>query len=84
MAEILIEGVNLGYTEKAYDFVDEGGERRQGVSQRLHLLVDTEVIEVRVPDERVAEARAVPLKTECTVRVNVPKSVKPTLVEHVA
>lgn len=84
MAEILIEGVNLGYTAKPYDFTDEGGERRQGVSQRLHLLVDTEVIEVRVPDERVAEAQAIPLKADVTVRVNVPKSVKPTLVEHVA
>lgn len=81
MAEIIVEGQNLGYTAKPYDFTDERGERRTGVSQRLHVLVGTDVFEVRVPDERVAEAQALPLKENIALRVSVPKNARMTLVE---
>lgn len=81
MAEIQVEGLNLGYTEKGYDFTDDQGERRVGQTQRLHVLVDTEVLEIRVPDERVAEAKALPLKERIAVVVNLPKGTRPTLVD---
>lgn len=82
MAEMVVKGVNLGYTAKPYDFTDDAtGKQVKGVSQRLHILLGTDVIEVRVPDERVAEAQSLPLKSEVTVKVDYPKSVKPSLVE---
>jgi len=81
MAEILVEGINLGVTEKPYDFKDESGERRTGVSNRLHILVGTEVLDVRVPDEGLATARAIPLKGNCAVVVNLPRNVRVALVD---
>lgn len=83
MAEILVEGTNLGYTEKAYDFVDDQGERRQGVSQRLHVLVGTEVLDLRVPDERITGARALEANAVVALRVAIPKNARLTLVEAV-
>lgn len=79
MAEIQIEGTNLGYTEKPYDFKNDAGEQIAGVSQRLHVLVGTEVIEVKVPDAYVAEAKALALHDQVVVLVSLPKTVKPTL-----
>lgn len=81
MAEILVEGINLGYTEKPYDFKDESGERRTGITQRLHVLVGVESLEVRVPDERVPEAKALPLKVPVALKVSLPKNARMTLVE---
>lgn len=81
MAEIFVEGLNLGYTEKPYDFKNDAGEQIKGVSQLLHLLVDTDVLVVKVPDERVVEARALPMKEQVAMRVSLPKGTRVTLVE---
>lgn len=85
MAEIIVEGVNLGYTEKPYDFKDDStGERVTGVSQRLHVLVGTEVLDLRVPDERVPEAKSLAEKGPVVLKVNVPKNARLAFIESVA
>jgi hypothetical protein len=80
MAEIIVEGVNLGYTEKPYDFTDDAtGKKVSGVSQRLHVLVGTEVL-----DERVPEAKSLPEKSSVVLKVNVPKNARLAFVELAA
>lgn len=81
MSEMIIEGQFLGYTEKPYDFTDEKGERRTGVAQRAHVLVGTEVLDLRVPDERVVEAKSLTPKSSIAVSVSVPKNARLTYVE---
>lgn len=84
MAEIQVEGLNLGYTEKPYDFTDDAtGRQVTGVSQLLHILLEdaTDVLVVKVPDAMVATAKALPVKARVSLVVNVPKGVRPTLVD---
>lgn len=77
MSEIVIEGTNLGYTTKPYDFVDQQtGERRTGTTQKLHVLTGMESVEVRVEDAYVAMARALPVNRPVTLVVEVPKQTR--------
>lgn len=84
MAEIYVEGTNLGYTEKPYDFTNDNGEQIKGVSQLLHVLVDTDVLVVKVPDAMVPQARALAVKEAVGLRVTLPKGTRPTLADVAA
>jgi hypothetical protein len=79
MAEMQLQGINLGYQSKEYDFTDESGARRQGVSHSLHLLCGVVVHRVRVPDEWIERAKALPLNQSVTVAVTLPASVRLSL-----
>lgn len=84
MAEIQIEGLNLGYTETPYDFQDRAtGQQVTGVSRKLHLLVGLDKFELKVPDDQRASVQALPLNTAVVLRVGVPKGTRLELLQAV-
>lgn len=61
MAELVIEGVAVGYAERPYDFEGQNGERLTGVSHKLKVRVaapGTGTVQVKVPEECLDEVRA--------------------------
>jgi len=79
-----IEGTVLGYSEKPYDFTDEAGERRQGVTRLLHILDGMNTVEVKVPEALATQAATYAQANEnkkTRLSVKVSAKIRPSLTD---
>lgn len=79
-----IEGTVLGYSEKGYDFIDESGERRTGLTRLLHVLDGMSTVEVKVPEALATQAASYAQANEnkkVRLRVKVSPKIRPALTD---